>query len=107
MNCLSMSKFWSLKRVSRFSTETVVLLVAIALLSLRVSVQSEIVAPYKPDNDTLHLWHFDESNVPVLDAVRNGTDLGSLEGGATLGNESYHGLAGFGTALCTYNGNPN
>ena len=67
----------------------------------------EIVAPYKPDNDTLHLWHFDESNVPVLDAVRNGTDLGSLEGGATLGNESYHGLAGFGTALCTYNGNPN
>jgi hypothetical protein len=47
-----------------------------------------------------------EATAPVVDAVANGTDLTALENGATLGNESYTGAKGFGTALGTYTGNP-
>jgi len=66
----------------------------------------EILGPYTPDPDTLHLWHMNESTPPVVDAAANGTDLTALENGATLGNESYVNAKGFGTALGTYTGNP-
>ena len=68
--------------------------------------QAEILGPYTPDADTLHLWHMNETTAPVADAAPNGTDLTALENGATLGNESYSGVKGFGTALGTYTGNP-
>ena len=71
-----------------------------------VSVRGVIIGPYTPDDATLHLWHMDESGAPVLDAAANGLDLSSLESGATLGTESYAGAGHFGTALCTYIGNP-
>jgi peptidoglycan/xylan/chitin deacetylase (PgdA/CDA1 family) len=68
--------------------------------------QAEILGPYTPDPDTLHLWHMNETTVPVVDAAPNGTDLTALENGATLGNESFTGAKGFGTAVATYTGNP-
>jgi peptidoglycan/xylan/chitin deacetylase (PgdA/CDA1 family) len=68
--------------------------------------QAEILGPYTPDADTLHLWHMNEATAPVADAVPNGTDLTALENGATLGNESFTGAKGFGTALAGYTGNP-
>jgi peptidoglycan/xylan/chitin deacetylase (PgdA/CDA1 family) len=66
-----------------------------------VVCQAEILGPYTPDADTLHLWHMNETTAPVVDAAANGTDLTALENGATLGNESYSGVKGFGTALGT------
>jgi len=79
----------------------------VASLALSTAVcQAEILGPYTPDPDTLHLWHMNETTAPVVDAAPNGTDLTALENGATLGNESYAGAKGFGTALGTYTGNP-
>jgi peptidoglycan/xylan/chitin deacetylase (PgdA/CDA1 family) len=83
------------------------LLAIVAGLALSTVVgQAEILGPYTPDADTLHLWHMNETTAPVVDAAANGTDLTALENGATLGNESYAGAKGFGTALATYTGNP-
>src|SRR5215470_499538 len=78
-------------------------LVAGLVLSTAAS-QAEILGPYTPDADTLHLWHMNETTAPVVDAAPNGTDLTALENGATLGNESYAAVKGFGTALGTYTG---
>jgi len=63
-----------------------------------------IVGPYSPDADTLHLWHFNETNAPVLDSVTNGLSLTSLTNGATLSNNSF---SGFGTALSIFDGGQN
>src|SRR5258707_2505213 len=83
------------------------LLAIVAGLALSTVVsQAEILGPYSPDADTLHLWHMNEATAPVVDAAPNGTDLTALENGATLGNESYTGAKGFGTAVATYTGNP-
>lgn len=81
-------------------------LAALLLLPLRGIVCGEIVGPYTVDDHTLHLWHMDESTVPVVDAVTNGTPLTGMDNGATLGNESYNNSKKFGTALGTYTGNP-
>src|SRR5579863_3230499 len=81
-------------------------LAALLLLPLRGVVCGEIVGPYTVDDHTLHLWHMDESAVPVVDAVTNGIPLTGLDNGATLGNESYNNSKKFGTALGTYTGNP-
>src|SRR6266850_1685891 len=79
----------------------------VASLALSTAVcQAEILGPYTPDPDTLHLWHMNETTAPVVDAAPNGTDLTALENGATLGNESFTGAKGFGTAVATYTGNP-
>jgi peptidoglycan/xylan/chitin deacetylase (PgdA/CDA1 family) len=79
----------------------------VAGLALSTAVsQAEILGPYTPDADTLHLWHMNETAAPVVDAAPNGTDLTALDNGATLGNESYTGAKGFGTAVATYTGNP-
>lgn len=75
------------------------------LLSTAVG-RAEVLGPYTPDENTLHLWHMNEASAPVADAVPNGTDLTAMENGATLGNESYSGAKGFGTAVATYTGNP-
>ncbi|HEY1790474.1 MAG TPA: autotransporter-associated beta strand repeat-containing protein [Verrucomicrobiae bacterium] len=49
-----------------------------------------IVGPYSPDANTLHLWHFNELSMPVIDyAPSGGTNLTYLIGGATLGNPAY------------------
>src|SRR5881394_3545287 len=79
---------------------------AATVLAVVPGVHAEILGPYTPDPDTLHLWHMNETTAPVVDAAPNGTDLTALENGATLGNESYSGVKGFGTALGTYTGNP-
>jgi autotransporter-associated beta strand protein len=76
--------------------------VAAAILSALITVncRANIVGPYSPDVNTLHLWHMNESAVPVLDAVTSGgTNFNVLTNGATLGNASF---AGFGTALSTF-----
>lgn len=62
--------------------------------------KANIVGPYSPDVNTLHLWHMDQSTVPVLDAVTSGgTNFTVLTNGATLGNASF---TGFGSALSAF-----
>lgn len=76
------------------------------LLCFALTARAEIIAPYTPDEHTLHLWHLNEPVTPVADAIPNGIELQALENGATLGNESYVGAKNFGTAIATYVGNP-
>jgi len=79
---------------------------ALIVLIQGMTAEAELVAPYQPDEHTLHLWHLNEPVPPIADAVSNGLDLLALENGANLGNESYVGPKSFGTALGTYVGNP-
>lgn len=73
-----------------------------ALLALLTgAARSEIVGPYVPDADTIHLWHMNELVVPVVDVGIDCTHLAALRNGATLGNVSH---AGFGLALSTSDG---
>ena len=60
-------------------------------------------APYAVDADTLHLWHLDEAAPPCMDAVAGGTNLTSLNSGATLGAANVS-FPGFGFCLNTYDG---
>lgn len=81
-------------------------LIAAAILTTLLTTNSKanIVGPYTADVNTLHLWHMDQSTVPVLDSVTSGgTNLTSLQNGATLGNASF---AGFGSALNAYGPGP-
>jgi hypothetical protein len=80
--------------------------VASIVLIQGIMASGAIVAPYTPDEQTLHLWHLDEPAAPLADAMTNGVELRQLEYGATLGNESYIGAKKFGAALGTYVGNP-
>src|ERR1051325_8363456 len=80
--------------------------VVVGIALIAGAVHAEILGPYTPDANTLQLWHMNEATPPVTDAAANGTELTALENGATLGNESYLGVKGFGTALGTYTGNP-
>jgi peptidoglycan/xylan/chitin deacetylase (PgdA/CDA1 family) len=96
---------WAGRNVGVTVVERALAILAGIALSTSVA-HPEILGPYTPDPDTLHLWHMNESTPPVVDAAANGTDLTALENGATLGNESYPGMKGFGTALGTYTGNP-
>src|ERR1035437_2267818 len=57
-----------------------------------------IVGPYTADTNTLHLWHLDETAVPVLDSADGGTNLTAIHGSASLGNAS---ITGFGNCLST------
>src|ERR1051326_9181646 len=79
----------------------VTLAVIAGVVTLTGAAHAEILGPYTPDENTLHLWHMNEATAPVADAVIGGTDLTALENGATLGNESYSGAKGFGTAVGT------
>src|SRR4051794_6064213 len=73
------------------------LVAAVILGALAANTEANIVGPYTADVNTLHLWHMDQSTVPVLDsATSGGTNFNVLTNGATLGNASF---AGFGTAL--------
>lgn len=81
-------------------------LVAATILSAVAAIdcKANIVGPYSPDVNTLHLWHMDQTTVPVLDAVASGgTNLTSLQNLATLGNTSF---PGFGSALNAYGQGP-
>ncbi|HEX5220752.1 MAG TPA: DUF4388 domain-containing protein [Verrucomicrobiae bacterium] len=74
------------------------------LLFLCVSpLRGDIVGPYTPDPDTLHLWHFNETAVPVIDVGSDATHLTALRNGATLGSAS---TRGFGLALNTFDAGP-
>jgi len=91
---------------TRFSRHRRAVGLTVTFLLLSLAGRAEIVAPYTPDSDTLHLWHLDEPAVPLADAVAHGIELHALEAGATLGNESFIDGKRFGTALGTYVGNP-
>ena len=67
------------------------------------AAHGDIIGPYAPDADTIHLWHMNEAAVPVVDVGTDGTHLTALRNGATLGNVSHQ---GFGLALSTYDGGP-
>jgi autotransporter-associated beta strand protein len=76
------------------------LITAVVLGTIAINSNANIVGPYTPDVNTLHLWHMDQSTVPVLDSVTSGgTNLTSLQNLATLGNASF---PGFGSALSAY-----
>jgi autotransporter-associated beta strand protein len=78
------------------------LIASAAILSglASLTINANIVGPYSPDANTLHLWHMDQSTVPVLDsAINGGTNFTVLTNGATLGNASF---TGFGTALSAW-----
>ncbi len=47
------------------------------------------LTPYSVDSATLHLWHFDETTLPCVDAAPGGTNLTCVLGGVTLGIASY------------------
>ena len=49
------------------------------------------ITTYTPDPSTLHLWHFDETALPCVDAATagTGTNLTYMIGGASLGNAAY------------------
>jgi len=79
---------------------------ASVLLCIALTARGEIIAPYTPDQHTLHLWHMNEQVSPLSDSTSDGLQLRALENGATLGNESFIGAKNFGTALGTYVGNP-
>jgi hypothetical protein len=75
-----------------------------AMLALCVvTAHGDIVGPYVPDADTIHLWHMNEPAVPVVDVGTDGTHLTALRNGATLGIVSHQ---GFGLALSTMDGGP-
>ncbi len=77
-------------------------LVVLCLFGKAVITQGAIVGPYRIDDYTLHLWHFDGSvdSDPVTDEMSTNAIPLSLEGAATLEASA----ADFGTALQTGNG---
>jgi autotransporter-associated beta strand protein len=84
----------------RSSYKTLVASAAILSGLAAANINANIVGPYSPDANTLHLWHMDQNNVPVLDsALSGGTNFNVLTNGATLGNASF---SGFGTALSVW-----
>ena len=74
-------------------------LTLIVIFSIASSSQAAIIGPYSVDANTLHLWHLNDSAVPIQDAsgVATPINLASLGGGTgqSLGATSF---AGFGTA---------
>jgi hypothetical protein len=71
------------------------------LLLAALAAPADLVGPYTPDANTLHLWHLDETTTPAVDSATAGINLSGLLSGATLGTASY---AGFGSALNTLDG---
>src|SRR5438067_1463242 len=80
-------------------------LLGIAVLLAGFSSEASVLGEYTADANTLHLWHMNETSVPLLDSVSTGgTNLFGLTNGATLGNASF---TGFGNALSTFDGGQN
>jgi hypothetical protein len=70
------------------------LVVAIAVMATATAT-ADIIGPYTPDADTLHLWHLDDSDANSSVSDSGGSVNLSKQSGATLGNAAF---AGFGTA---------
>jgi autotransporter-associated beta strand protein len=88
----------------RLSYKTLIVWASALTTLAAVNTKANIVGPYTADANTLHVWHMDQSTVPVLDAVPvGGTNLTSLQNLATLGNASF---PGFGSALNAYGQGP-
>ncbi|MEO5914548.1 MAG: histidine kinase [Luteolibacter sp.] len=66
------------------------------LLATRAAAAPHPFSPYQPDGATLHLWHFDEKEVPFMDWGSNRKPLWGLLLGASASKPS---LEGFGTAV--------
>jgi hypothetical protein len=67
---------------------------------------SSAIGPYTPDANTLHLWHMNETAVPLADSATTAINpnttpipLQWINDGTTLGNASF---SGFGTAADTF-----
>src|SRR6476619_5768058 len=73
-------------------------LLATTAMLVSFSARAVITGPYTIDANTPHLWHLNESGVPVIDAAPGGTNMMILTNAATLGNASF---TGFGAALGT------
>ena len=71
------------------------------LLTTAAPVQAGILGPYQVDAATLHLWHFDEAQVPLADAAQPPLPLQAAAAGAIVG---VAGAPGFGSALSTLDG---
>ena len=80
-----------------------IFLVVICLFGNAVITQAAIVGPYRVDDYTSHLWHFDEpvDSSTIADETTTSPISLTLEGAATLGTASSN---GFGTALQANNG---
>ncbi len=76
----------------------------LVLLLTTVSTALAQPAPYLPDANTRHLWHFDEASGATSSAdASDGTTLLAIRNGATLGTPSF---SGFGLAASTYDAGP-
>jgi hypothetical protein len=84
-------------------TSKLLFVVVLCLFGHQVITQAAIVGPYRVDDFTFHLWHFDEAVDGTIlpdKVVTNAIPL-TLEGTATIEPAS---AAGFGTALQAGNG---
>lgn len=76
-------------------------LIAAALHLAGRPADAAALLPCANDVNTLHLWHFDEPAVPVVDDAFGGTNLNYMIGSATLGNaaatSSFTNCISFGT----------
>lgn len=76
----------------------------VALGFIAGSAQADIVGPYTPDANTLHLWHFDEANntsATTADAV--GAVALNKANSASLGNASFSGFGNAGNTSASQN----
>lgn len=83
-------------------TSKLLFVVVLCLFGVQVTTQAAIVGPYRVDDFTYHLWHFDNAaDGIVADEVTTDVIPLTLQGIATIEPAS---AAGFGTALQAGNG---
>lgn len=84
-------------------TSKLLFVAVLCLFGQRVIIRAAVVGPYRVDDFTLHLWHFDEATdgTTLSDEVATNPIPLTLEGTATIEPDS---AAGFGTALQADNG---
>ena len=62
---------------------------SLTLVGLLVTTAHAALQTYNADAATLHLWHFEETALPCVDAVATGTNLNYLINGAALASAAY------------------
>jgi hypothetical protein len=43
--------------------------ISVVATALITPLRADLLGPYSPDPATLHLWHFDDSSAPAIDAI--------------------------------------
>jgi hypothetical protein len=92
-----------MKRRKNMKTSKLLFVTMLCLYGNQVITQAAIVGPYRADDFTLHLWHFDgapDSTIVIDETVTNATPL-MLD---LIGVIEPASAAGFGTALQAGNG---